>query len=253
MQVSLKVLSGNHEGKFIQVKDEKFFVGRSDSCQLRPKSDSVSRRHCAIVQKDGRVLLLDLKSRNGTFVNDKQVSPDKAKILKSGDKIRIGQLEFEIAIEVGLAATKKPEVNTVKEAAERLSEQKTMLDSRESFDIASWLLEADQIDRRAPSSDPETRQFRADDTAFLDADKLDSMIGSESASDAEGGPGDASSNGPNSGGAPGAAEGSKVDDSKPKRPEKKGPMKLPKASTAPTTKDTKEAASETLKKYFGGR
>ncbi len=234
MQVALKVLAGNHEGKLIQVKDEKFFVGRSDSCQLRPKSESVSRRHCAIVQKDGRVLLLDLKSRNGTFVNDKQVSPEKAKILKSGDKIRIGQLEFEISIEVGLATAKKPEVSSIKEAADRLSEQKSMLDSRESVDIASWLLEADQIDRRSPSLDPDTRQFQVEDTTFLEVGQLEQS--------------QAPSGSPNP-----EAEPSKEEEAKSKRPEKKGPIKLPKNTAGPATKNTKEAASETLKKYFGGR
>lgn len=226
MQVSLKVLSGNHEGKEIPIKDEKFFVGRGDNCQLRPKSESVSRRHCAIVQKDGRVLLLDLKSRNGTYVNDKQLSPEKAKILKSGDKIRIGQLEFEISIEVGIASAKKPEVASVKEAADRLSEHKNT-DSKDSFDISSWLLEADQIDRRATVSEPETRQFNMDDTTRLDPGQV-----AEEAQEAE----------------------SKDDsESKSKRPDKKPPMKLPKMTSGPTTKNTKDAASETLKKYFGGR
>jgi predicted component of type VI protein secretion system len=182
--------------------------------------------------------LLDLKSRNGTFVNDKQLSPDKAKVLKSGDKIKIGQLEFEISIEVGLATAKKPEVSTVKEAADRLSEQKTMLDSRESFDIASWLLEADQIDRQA-THDPETRQFKADDTTFLEVEHVDS----DQAAEEEGSPSEGSV----------ASDESQADATKHKRPEKKGPMKLPKASNAPTTKNTKDAAAETLKKYFGGR
>jgi pSer/pThr/pTyr-binding forkhead associated (FHA) protein len=234
MQVSLKVLSGNHEGKLIPVKDEKFFIGRSDSCQLRPKSDSISRRHCAIVQKDGRVLLLDLKSRNGTFVNDKQLLADKAKVLKSGDRLKIGQLEFEISIEVGLAATKKPEVSSVKEAADRLSEQKSMLDSRETVDIASWLLEADQIDRPSLAS-PETRQFRADDTSYLEVSSFEQGAPAEG-SEAEESPIE-----------------SEAEDGKLDKPVKKGPMKLPKRDTGPTTKNTKDAAAETLKKYFGGR
>jgi hypothetical protein len=50
-----------------------------------------------------------------------------------------------------------------------------------------------------------------------------------------------------------ASDESQADATKHKRPEKKGPMKLPKASNAPTTKNTKDAAAETLKKYFGGR
>ena len=223
MKVNLKVLSGTHEGKSIPIKDEKFLIGRDDSCQLRPKSESISRRHCAIVQKDGRVLLVDLKSRNGTFVNEKQLSPEKAKILKSGDKIRCGQLEFEVEIEIGIANSKQSEVANVKQAAERITEQSNGFDSRESFDISSWLLEADQIDRTVPTQpvEQETRQFTMEDTT-----KMESSVLSEEA---------------------------KVEEPKSKRPEKKEPMKLPKGNEGPSTKNTKDAATETLKKYFGGR
>jgi pSer/pThr/pTyr-binding forkhead associated (FHA) protein len=225
MKVNLKVLSGTHEGKSIPIKDEKFFIGRSDSCQLRPKSESISRKHCAIVQKDGRVLLVDLKSRNGTYVNEKQLSPEKAKILKSGDKIRCGQLEFEIEIEVGIANSKQAEVANVKQAAERITEQSSGFDSKESFDISSWLLEADQINRTIPTQQPveqETRQFTMEDTT-----KMESSVLSE--------------------------ESNASEEPKSKRPEKKEPMKLPKMTEGPSTKNTKDAATETLKKYFGGR
>jgi predicted component of type VI protein secretion system len=227
MQVTLKVLSGTHEGKLIQIKDEKFLIGRSESCQLRPKSESISRKHCIIVQKEGRVLLLDLKSRNGTFINEKQLSPDKAKILKNGDMLRCGQLEFEVLIEVGIANSKQPEVQSVKDAADRITEQST-LDSRESFDISSWLEEADQIDRKVPAkvNDLETRQIAMEDTTRVDSTQLSEA----------------------------GESNNKVEEAtKPKRPEKKGPIKLPKQTNAPTTKNTKDAASETLKKYFGGR
>ncbi|MCY2982447.1 MAG: FHA domain-containing protein [Planctomycetota bacterium] len=228
MQVSLKVLSGAHEGKLIQIKDEKFLIGRGDSCQLRPKSESISRKHCAIVQKDGRLLLVDLKSRNGTFVNEKQVSPEKAKILKNGDRLRCGQLEFEVLLEVGIANSKQPEVQSVKDAAGRMTEQSN-LDSKESVDISSWLSEADQIDRSVPAASDEfdTRQIAMEDTTRLDSTQL---------SETEAAP------------AP-ASELAKL-----KRPDKREPIKLPKqAATGPATKDTKAAASETLKKYFGGR
>jgi pSer/pThr/pTyr-binding forkhead associated (FHA) protein len=223
------VLSGTHEGKLIQIKDEKFLIGRSDSCQLRPKSESISRKHCIIVQKDGRVLLLDLKSRNGTFVNEKQLSPDKAKVLKTGDRLRCGQLEFEVLIEVGIASSKQPEVQSVKEAADRITEQ-SGIDSRESFDISSWLEEADQIDRSVPAEEKEleTRQIAMEDTTRLESTQLNEK--------------------------PPAAENTDAPDAtKSKRPEKRAPIKLPKMATGPTTVNTKDAATETLKKYFGGR
>lgn len=225
MQVSLRVLSGTHEGKLIQIKDEKFLIGRGDSCQLRPKSESISRKHCAIVQKDGRLLLIDLKSRNGTFINEKQVSSEKAKILKNGDRLRCGQLEFEVLLEVGIVNSKQPEVQSVKEAAGRMTEQSS-LDSRESVDISSWLSEADQIDRSFPPTDSafDTRQVAMEDTTRLDGTQI---------SEDE----------------PAAEEPTKL-----KRPERREPIKLPKQTVSgPATKDTKDAASETLKKYFGGR
>jgi predicted component of type VI protein secretion system len=242
MKISLKVLSGNHEGKLIPVKDEKFFIGRGDDCQLRPKSESVSRRHCALMQKDGRLLLLDLKSRNGTYVNDKQLSSDKAKILKTGDHIRVGQLEFEIVIEIGIASAKKPEVNTAQEVAERIAEQadSKVTDSRESFDISSWLLEADQIDRRTVGAEPDTRQFQMDETTYTDSEVLPESSQEEPAAGSE----SVSSE---------SDAGSEDGANKPTRPDKRPPMKLPKSTSGPTTKNTKDAASETLKKYFGGR
>ena len=43
------------------------------------------------------------------------------------------------------------------------------------------------------------------------------------------------------------------DSDRPKKPEKRAPIKMPKSASGPTTKNTKEAATETLKKYFGGR
>ncbi|MFN9435432.1 MAG: hypothetical protein ACK6DC_10915, partial [Planctomycetota bacterium] len=48
-------------------------------------------------------------------------------------------------------------------------------------------------------------------------------------------------------------EEAKAEGEKSNKPVKKGPMKLPKSNTGPTTKNTKDAAAETLKKYFGGR
>ncbi len=123
MHIQLKVLSGSSEGKLIPVTQEKFLIGRSDECQLRPKSDSISRRHCALIQKDDRLLLIDLKSRNGTIVNEKKLDPAKAKVLKHGDKIQVGKLEFEVVIQTAIASKKKPEVKDVKEAAARAAEK----------------------------------------------------------------------------------------------------------------------------------
>jgi pSer/pThr/pTyr-binding forkhead associated (FHA) protein len=221
MQMQLKVLSGNHVGKLIAVNHDKFLIGRADDCHLRPKSDSISRRHCAILHKDGRILLVDLKSRNGTSVNDKMLDPAKAKILKDGDRIKIGKLEFVAVIEAGIANVKKDEVKSVKEAAERTAASSG--DSRyEEFDVSSWLEEADQFERR--SDEPDTRQFQ-----FGAENVSDTVMEIKGEADTK-------------------AEAHVKSDP----PEKKKPGKLPPVPAKPSSSSSKDAASETLRKFFGG-
>ena len=73
MQVKLKVLVGKNEGKEIAVPVKRFLIGRADDCHMRPKSDAISRNHCVILTKEDRVVLRDLNSRNGTFVNGERI------------------------------------------------------------------------------------------------------------------------------------------------------------------------------------
>ncbi len=230
MQVKLKVLTGSHEGKEIAVSSEKFLVGRSEVCQLRPKSESVSRKHCIIVLKDNRVLVQDLKSRNGTFVNDTRLPADKAKVLKGGDELRIGKLLFEVVIEHGLQAAKKPEISGVGDAAARTVEAGSHDSRFEAVDVNDWLDEADQIDRVRKLSDPETRQFRLDQNAE-DSDKGETGSDSTELSVSE-------------------SDDSEVR----KRPErKKEPGKLPKDYKKAMTDNSRDAADNALKRFFSGR
>lgn len=235
MQVKLKVLAGSHEGKEIAVSSEKFLVGRSEVCQLRPKSESVSRKHCILVLKDNRVLVQDLKSRNGTFVNDKRLPVDKAKVLKAGDELRIGKLLFEVIIEHGLQAAKKPEVADVGDAAARTVEAGSHDSRFEAVDVSDWLDEADQIDRVRKLSDPETRQFRLDQNA----DSTGESNGELKDSDTD------------------STELSVSDSSEKsvrKRPEKKKePGKLPADMKKALTDNSRDAADNALKRFFSGR
>lgn len=220
MQLQLRVVTGGHEGKLIAVNHDKFLIGRSDECHIRPKSDSISRRHCAFIRKEGRILLIDLKSRNGTYVNDQKLDPSKAKVLKNGDHIKVGKLEFIAVIEAGVSNVKKPEVKTVKEAADRTVAAAT--DSKfEEVDVSSWLEEPDQFERR--DTDPETRQFHLNPQQAGAPDSTVMDIKAE--------------------------EETKADHLKPKGK----PGKLPTLPKGPTTDNSKDAASETLRKFFSGR
>ena len=220
----LKVIGGSQDGKMVAVNADKFLIGRSEECQLRPKSESISRRHAAIVRKDGRILLIDLKSRNGTHVNDQKLDPAKAKVLKDGDVIRVGKLEFIAVLEVGIDKVKKPEIKTVEEAAARTAE--SLNDSRfEEVDVSSWLDEAEQIERRT-GLEPITRQFNLDESSKVDTSTeqtvMDNKANAETKVNVKTGP-------------------------------KAKPGKMAAPSVKPLTASSKDAASETLRKLFGGR
>ena len=56
----------------------------------------VSRRHARILNRDGAVVIEDLGSTNGTFVNDKHLAPYVRHLLNHGDQVRIGKLTIAV-------------------------------------------------------------------------------------------------------------------------------------------------------------
>lgn len=103
-RAELKVLGGRQAGKTISI-EKQFLVGREQDCHLRPKSDLVSRHHCVFTLDDYTLRVRDLGSTNGTLVNNERLEGQQ--VLKSGDRVRIGNLEFEVVLsdtaEAGLA------------------------------------------------------------------------------------------------------------------------------------------------------
>jgi pSer/pThr/pTyr-binding forkhead associated (FHA) protein len=61
--------------------------------------NGVSRTHAAIRRSEDKLLLFDLGSSNGTFVNGQKVSPESPLILRDGDEIRFGKLVSHIYFE----------------------------------------------------------------------------------------------------------------------------------------------------------
>ena len=95
MSTKLVIASGKSSGKAIVVKKERFLIGRAEECDIRPLSDEVSRRHCAVHIEPDTVWVEDLGSRNGTFLNGSRIA-EKTKIF-DGDLIKVGSLELKVA------------------------------------------------------------------------------------------------------------------------------------------------------------
>jgi predicted component of type VI protein secretion system len=142
MDVKLVVLGGKHPGQEIAVQGPEFLVGRAPECKLRPNSDMVSRRHCMISIAEGRATIRDLGSRNGTLVNGEKTVGEHE--LRTGDKIKVGPLEFEVHLSTSVSGKKKPKVHNVQEAAARTAEAAKPRDSEP--DISDWLNEEEPDD-----------------------------------------------------------------------------------------------------------
>lgn len=71
---------------------ESLTIGRESSSKLVINHQSISRHHAAITCTNGAFFLRDMGSRNGTFINETRLDPDRDYLLKPRDHIRIGNL-----------------------------------------------------------------------------------------------------------------------------------------------------------------
>src|SRR3978361_480257 len=75
-------------------------VGRVQGNELMLPKGNVSKRHARLLYRDGRFIVTDLKSTNGTYVTGRKIA--QAPIVREGDKIYIG--DFVLRIESAAAA-----------------------------------------------------------------------------------------------------------------------------------------------------
>ena len=120
MEVQLVVAGGSKAGQTIPIQGPKFLIGRADDCHLKPRSELISRYHCAIISEDGYVAIRDLGSKNGVYLNGERVSLESE--LKNGDKLSVGPLEFAVNLSIGTKIPKKPKVDSIEAAIVRTVE-----------------------------------------------------------------------------------------------------------------------------------
>ncbi|MBL8889843.1 MAG: GGDEF domain-containing protein [Planctomycetaceae bacterium] len=83
----------------LELSDRTVLVGRDESAELRLEEDSISRRHAQLFCHEGKWLVRDLNSTNGTYVNEQRCLDAT---LKSGDRIRFGNQIFKFITLDGL-------------------------------------------------------------------------------------------------------------------------------------------------------
>lgn len=143
MDVKLEVATGPKAGQLISVTGEKFLIGRAEDCHLKPRSELISRYHCAIISTEAYVAVRDLGSKNGIFLNGNRVSLETA--VADGDKLVVGPLEFIMRVTIKAKAAKKPKVESIAEAAQRTVELHSA-SGEDKLDIMAWLGAAGDMD-----------------------------------------------------------------------------------------------------------
>jgi len=88
----LIIQTGKLAGKPLTIPPKDVIIGRDEGCFIRMGSADISRRHCSLKSTADGILVTDLGSSNGTFVND--LSIKSPTILQSGDRLRVGPAVF---------------------------------------------------------------------------------------------------------------------------------------------------------------
>jgi pSer/pThr/pTyr-binding forkhead associated (FHA) protein len=84
---SVTVIEGDNQGIHRKLRETELVIGRKGAADLSIEDKAVSRKHCRLEKRDDGWWVVDLGSKNGTFVNNKKVSETRVHHL---DEIRAG-------------------------------------------------------------------------------------------------------------------------------------------------------------------
>ena len=115
----LVVLSAGMTGRTHELKVDKTTIGRLDDNTFQIAEPSVSSHHCEVLRRGADVVVRDLNSTNGTFINGEKVSES---VLKPGQVLRLGQIEMRLEPDVPAAPAKKVDQTVVMQRGVSLNE-----------------------------------------------------------------------------------------------------------------------------------
>jgi predicted component of type VI protein secretion system len=102
MEAKLVVVGGEAKAQEIQLKLPTV-IGRGREASLMVPHPLVSRRHCELYEQDGQLVVRDLGSLNGTYVNNQKVVGEA--VLPPGQLLTIGAVTFRAVYEAGAVET----------------------------------------------------------------------------------------------------------------------------------------------------
>ena len=91
-QPKLIISRGDEPTSTVELHHEYTYLGRSEENELAIPEPSISNRHCVFILSGSDVIVRDLNSSNGTYVNGEPV-PEA--ILRPGDNIQVGLIDIK--------------------------------------------------------------------------------------------------------------------------------------------------------------
>jgi pSer/pThr/pTyr-binding forkhead associated (FHA) protein len=92
----LVVLSAGLNGRTHELNVDKTTVGRVEDNTFQIADPSVSSHHCEVLLRGSDVVIKDLNSTNGSFINGDKITES---VLKPGQTLRLGQIELQLLTE----------------------------------------------------------------------------------------------------------------------------------------------------------
>lgn len=135
MEIALKLCTEDGGFRLFPVTHNRFLIGRAEDCHLRPPSEGISRHHCALSVEPPHLVLRDMGSSNGTFINDARVVA--AVELNSGDILKVGAIEFEVLLAHDRVPEAEPEEVVIEPVSGALDDDFSTEEA-----AAAWLGEA---------------------------------------------------------------------------------------------------------------
>jgi pSer/pThr/pTyr-binding forkhead associated (FHA) protein len=89
----LVVLSEGMTGRSHELNVEKTTIGRVEDNTFQIAEPSVSSHHCEVLMRGSDIVVRDLNSTNGTFINGEKITEST---LKPGQVLRLGQIELRL-------------------------------------------------------------------------------------------------------------------------------------------------------------
>jgi len=89
----LVILTQGLTGRAHELSVDRTTIGRVEDNMFQIAEPSVSSHHCEVVLRGNEVLIRDLNSTNGTFINNEKIGEG---ILKPGQTLRLGNVELKL-------------------------------------------------------------------------------------------------------------------------------------------------------------